>query len=63
MIDSATSSTLGAALSIGQARSQADFGVRALSQTAEQQQQAVTTLLQGGGNVTETRGQNLNILV
>lgn len=65
MIDSVASSTAGAALGIRQGQERADFGVKALNQTAEQQQQTVTTLLQGaaGGNPTETRGQNLNIVV
>lgn len=65
MIDSATSSTAGAALGIRQGLDRVDFGVKALNQTAAQQQQTVTTLLQGagGGNTTETRGQNLNIVV
>lgn len=63
-----TSSTMGAAIGLRQAQGQADFGVKALSQSAQQQQQAVATLLQpasnsGGGNVTATRGQNLNIVV
>jgi hypothetical protein len=47
-----------------------DFGVKTLNQTAQQQDQAIATLLQGGsdgasagGNVTATRGQNLNIVV
>ncbi|WP_167525153.1 hypothetical protein [Roseomonas genomospecies 6] len=65
-----SSSTLGAAIGLRQAQGQVDFGVKALSQTAQQQDQAVATLLQGGsigsspgGNVTATRGQNLNIVV
>lgn len=65
MIDSVTSSMAGAALGIRQGQAQADFGIKALNQTAQQEQQTVTTLLQGagGGNTTETRGQNLNIVV
>lgn len=65
----ATSSTLGAALSIRQAQSQYDFGLKALNQSSQQQESSVATLLQGsgggsaGGSVTETRGQNLNIVV
>ena len=46
------------------------FGVKALNQVAEQQQATVEALVQGGsgggpggGNVTATRGQNLNIAV
>lgn len=66
-----SSSTLGAAIGLRQAQGQVDFGVKTLSQTAQQQDQAVATLLQGGsdgsssggGNVTATRGQNLNIVV
>lgn len=63
----ALSSTAGAAVSLRQAQSQYDFGVKTLSQDNQQQAAAVTTLLQGGanggGNVTPTRGQNLNISV
>lgn len=67
MIDSVSSSTAGAALGIRQGQNQVDFGVKALAQNAEQQS-AVTSLLSGasasaGGNVTATRGQNLNIVV
>lgn len=63
-----SSSTLGAAVGLRQAQGQVDFGVKTLSQTAQQQDQAIATLLQGGsssagGNVTATRGQNLNIVV
>lgn len=63
-----TSSTLGAAIGLRQAQGQADFGMKTLNQSAQQQQQAVTSLIQpaansGGGNVTATRGQNLNIVV
>lgn len=61
-----TSSTAGAAMALKQAQGQMDFGVKALSQNAEQQQAALATLVQGGsggGNVTPTRGQNLNIAV
>jgi len=61
-----TSSTAGAAVSLRQAQGQFDFGVKALNQNAQQQEAAVATLLQGdsgGGNVTPTRGQNLNISV
>lgn len=63
------SSTAGAAVSLRQAQGQVDFGVKTLNQTAKQQEATVTTLLQGGtdggagGNVTPTRGQNLNIVV
>ncbi|AWU95370.1 hypothetical protein [Azospirillum ramasamyi] len=59
-----TSSTAGAAISLKQAQGQMDFGVKTLNQIAEQQQAAVTALMEGGsggGNVTPTRGQNLNI--
>lgn len=64
----ATSSSLGAALAVRQGLSQADFATKALSQTAQQQDAAVATLLAAGGgtaggNVTPTRGQNLNIVV
>ncbi|MDQ2102029.1 hypothetical protein [Azospirillum isscasi] len=66
-----SSSTLGAAIGLRQAQGQVDFGVKTLNQTAQQQDQALATLLQGstgaspsgGGNVTATRGQNLNIVV
>ncbi len=59
-----TSSTMGAAIGLRQAQGQFDFGVKALSQAAQQQEQTVATLLQGsGGNVTETRGQNVNLVV
>ncbi|CAO3432777.1 hypothetical protein [Azospirillum doebereinerae] len=62
-----TSSTAGAAVSLRQAQGQFDFGVKALNQNAQQQEATVATLLQGdssgGGNVTATRGQNLNITV
>ncbi|WP_175426505.1 hypothetical protein [Azospirillum brasilense] len=65
-----SSSTLGAAIGLRQAQGQMDFGVKTLNQTAQQQDQAIATLLQGGsdasssgGNVTATRGQNLNIVV
>ncbi len=59
-----TSSTAGAAIALKQAQGQMDFGVKALNQNAEQQQAAVAALMEGGsggGNVTPTRGQNLNI--
>jgi len=59
-----TSSTMGAAVGLRQAQGQFDFGVKALNQAAQQQEQAVATLLQSsGGNVTETRGQNVNMVV
>ncbi|WP_042694020.1 hypothetical protein [Azospirillum sp. B506] len=67
-----TSSTAGAAMALKQAQGQMDFGVKALNRNAEQQQATVDTLMQsaggssggaGGGNVTPTRGQNLNITV
>ncbi|MBP2294474.1 hypothetical protein [Azospirillum rugosum] len=63
-----TSSSMGAAIGLRQAQGQADFGMKTLNQSAQQQQQAVTSLLQpagssAGGNVTATRGQNLNIVV
>lgn len=62
-----TSSTAGAAISLRQAQSQFDFGIKSLSQDSEQQAATVSTLLQGGssggGAVTPTRGQNLNISV
>lgn len=65
------SSTMGAAIGLKQAQGQAAFGVKALGMAADQQQQAITALLSpgtgagmgAGGNVTETRGQNLNIVV
>lgn len=67
MVSDATSSTAGAAIGIRQGLNQLQFGTKALSQAADQQA-SVALLLQGGtgasgGNVTETRGQNLNILV
>lgn len=61
-----TSSTAGAAIALKQAQGQMSFGVKALNQVAEQQQATVEALVQGGsggGNVTATRGQNLNIAV
>ncbi len=63
-----TSSTAGAAISLKQAQGQMDFGVKALNRNAEQQQATVDALVQStvgsvGGNVTPTRGQNLNITV
>ncbi|WP_146210797.1 hypothetical protein [Azospirillum sp. TSO35-2] len=63
-----TSSTAGAAIALKQAQGQMDFGVKALNQNAQQQQATVAALVQpdtgsGGGNVTPTRGQNLNITV
>lgn len=59
-----TSSTMGAAIGLRQAQGQFDFGVKTLNQAAQQQEQTVATLLQsGGGNVTETRGQNVNMVV
>jgi hypothetical protein len=63
-----TSSTAGAAIALKQAQNQMNFGVKALSQNADQQQATVSALVQpeggsGGGNVTPTRGQNLNITV
>ncbi|MFD1627015.1 hypothetical protein [Azospirillum griseum] len=62
-----TSSTAGAAISLRQAQSQFDFGLKTLNQDNQQQAAAATTLLQagssGGGSVTPTRGQNLNISV
>lgn len=60
------SSTAGAAIALTQAQGQMDFGVKALNRNAEQQQATVATLVEGGsggGNVTPTRGQNLNISV
>lgn len=63
-----TSSTAGAAIALNQAQNQMNFGVKALSQNADQQQATVAALVQpeggsGSGNVTATRGQNLNITV
>ena len=64
---SSTTSMLGAALGIQQANTAQNFALRALSDNHAQQDAAIMTLLQGttsaGGSVTETRGQNLNILV
>lgn len=67
-----TSTTAGAAVALRQSMTQMDTGMKMLGNAA-QQQGAVTALLAGGtggapaasagGNVTETRGQNLNILV
>lgn len=65
----ATSSSMGAAIGLKQAQGLFDFGVKALNQNAQQQEQAVAALLQtsgpasGGGNVTATRGQNVNMVV
>lgn len=61
-----TSSMAGAALGLRQAMGQVDFGVKAMNRTADAEQATLTTLLEGaasGGNVTETRGRNVNILV
>lgn len=65
-----TSSTAGAAMALKQAQGQMNFGVKALNQNAEQQQATVEALMSGsgaggsaGGNITPTRGQNLNITV
>ncbi len=62
-----TSSTAGAVVSLRQAQNQFDFGIKTLSQDNQQQAATVSTLLQGassgGGSVTPTRGQNLNISV
>ncbi len=68
MVGDVTSSSLGAAVALQQGQVRQEQGVRALNQTAQQEQQTVTALLGGasggsGGNVTETRGQNLNITV
>lgn len=66
-----TSTTAGAAVALRQSMTQMDTGMKMLGNAA-QQQGAVAALLGGGtggvpaapgGNVTETRGQNLNILV
>lgn len=67
------SSTMGAAIGLKQAQGQVAFGVKALGMAADQQQQSITALLSpgtgaatgsgAGGNVIETRGQNLNIVV
>lgn len=70
MISDVSSSTTGAALAIRQGLNQQNFGLQALAQSA-QPQGAVAALTgqadqsggQGGGNVTPTRGQNLNIVV
>lgn len=62
----ATSGMTGAAVALRQAQGQYEFGLKALNQSAQQQEAAVATLVQGGsqgGSVTETRGQNLNIVV
>ncbi|HEY0837712.1 MAG TPA: hypothetical protein VGE72_27600 [Azospirillum sp.] len=67
-----TSTTAGAAVALRQSMTQMDTGMKMLGSSA-QQQGAVSALLaggtggasgtSGGGNVTETRGQNLNIVV
>lgn len=73
MVSDVTSSSAGAAMAIRQGMSQQNFGIQALAQSA-QQGDAVAALAQqasggapaggsGGGNVTPTRGQNLNITV
>ena len=68
MVSDVASSTTGAALAIRQGLNQQAFGVAALAQSA-QPAAAVGALTQqngggqGGGNVTPTRGQNLNIVV
>lgn len=61
MVDSLSSSTLGAAVGIQQGRVQEDTAIKSLKSEADSQQSAAAALL--GGNVTATRGQNLNILV
>ncbi len=63
------SSTMGTAVGLRLVQNQFDFSVKALSQAALQQDQAVAALFPAGegagsgGSVTETRGQNLNIVV
>lgn len=72
-----TSSTAGSMVALRQAQGQADFGIRSLQANA-QQEAGVAALVgaaagpavtggtggsSSGGNVTETRGQNLNIVV
>lgn len=63
------STSMGAAIGLMQAKGMFDFGVKALNQNAQQQEQTVAALLQssgpssGGGNVTATRGQNVNMVV
>lgn len=61
MVDSLSSSMLGAAVGLQQGRVQEITAIKALKSETDSQQSAAATLL--GGNVTETRGQNLNILV
>lgn len=65
---SATSSMMGAAVGLQQAHTAQNFAVKSLADNQAQQDAAIMTLLQGntaptGGSVTETRGQNLNIVV
>ncbi|MGQ9370478.1 hypothetical protein [Azospirillum sp. ST 5-10] len=69
-IDPAGTSALGAALTLQQGLGRMAFGVSALAQTAQQQQEVVTSLLGGTGSTgsgnataTGTRGQALDILV
>lgn len=72
MVSDVGSSSAGAALAIRQGFNQQNFGLQALAQSA-QPQGAVAALTgeaeqsgggqSGGGNVTATRGQNLNIVV
>ncbi|MBP2299079.1 hypothetical protein [Azospirillum picis] len=62
-----TSSTAGAAIGLKLAQSRMDFGVKALSANADQQQETIAALIDpaggAGGSVTPTRGQGLNIVV
>lgn len=72
-----TSSTAGSVMALRQAQGQADFGMKAL-QSGAQQEAGVAALVgasagpaatggtggpSSGGNVTATRGQNMNIVV
>lgn len=72
MVSDVTSSSAGAAMAIRQGMSQQNFGMQALAQSAQQGNDVAVLAQQaagsssggsGGGNVTPTRGQNLNITV
>jgi hypothetical protein len=66
MIDSVSSSTLGAAVGLQQASTQMSTAVKALKTNADAEQATMAALVSGasdGGNVTATRGQNVNLVV
>jgi len=62
MTDGISSSMFGAAVSVQQLSTQMETGLKAMKETSDSQQAVLSSLLTGG-NVTETRGQNVNILV